>query len=253
MKEQMKISIIIPTKNEEKVLPSLLMCLNNQTLKPYEIIVADAFSEDNTRKIAQKHGCKVVEGGLPGKGRNNGAKTAKGDYLFFFDADVKIDNHFLEKASKEILKRGYQVGTCFNIPYYLKKDKGYNSAFVRLQDKCIYFFHNYGLILGNLFHFPMATGTFIFCNRNLFRKSKGFDESIAIFEDSEMVGRLSRKGKYGVLRSVSVLVSTRRFDKKGRFLFPLYMGTRSLLRPMLGEVRNSDYFSEQEEESKNKK
>jgi glycosyltransferase involved in cell wall biosynthesis len=253
MEKQIRISVVIPTKNEEDCLPRVLKCLNKQTLKPIEVIVADAFSEDATRKIAKEFGCKVVDGGLPGKGRNRGARIAQGDYIFFFDADVRIDKYFLEKASKEIMKKGFKVGTSFNIPYYVKGDKGYKSSFVWFQDKCIYFFHNLGLVLANLFHSPVATGTFIFCERNLFIDSKGFDETIAIFEDSELVSRLSKRGKSGVLKSVYVKVSTRRFDKKGRFLFPLYMGLRGSLRPLLGEVRSSEYFSDSEKKIKTKK
>ena len=43
----------------------LLDSIQNQTFKDYEIIVADADSKDNTRKIAKEFGCRIVEGGLP--------------------------------------------------------------------------------------------------------------------------------------------------------------------------------------------
>ena len=45
------ISIVIPTLNEEKYLPKLLVSIKKQHYKDYEIIVADAGSKDNTRKI----------------------------------------------------------------------------------------------------------------------------------------------------------------------------------------------------------
>ena len=78
-----KLSIIIPTYNEEEYLPKLLYSIKEQEFKDYEIIVADAGSVDRTREIAESNGCKVIEGGLPAVGRNNGAKIAKGKYFYF--------------------------------------------------------------------------------------------------------------------------------------------------------------------------
>ena len=76
-------SIIIPTYNEEEYLPVLLESIKKQDFDDYEVIVADANSTDRTREIAEEYGCIVVDGGLPGVGRNNGARVAKGEYLLF--------------------------------------------------------------------------------------------------------------------------------------------------------------------------
>ena len=84
------LSIIIPTKNEEKYLPNLLRSIKKQTFKDYEIIVADNNSKDKTKKIAKRYGCKIVKGGLPGKARNQGAKFAEGDILLFLDSDPEL-------------------------------------------------------------------------------------------------------------------------------------------------------------------
>ena len=84
----MKLSIVIPAKNEEKYLPKLLASVKKQSFKDYEIIVADNNSKDKTKEIAKSYGCKIVKGGLPGKGRNAGAKIAKGEIILFLDADV---------------------------------------------------------------------------------------------------------------------------------------------------------------------
>jgi len=46
-------SIIIPTYNEEKYLPALLQSLKDQTIKPKEVIVVDAYSKDNTAEIVK--------------------------------------------------------------------------------------------------------------------------------------------------------------------------------------------------------
>ncbi|MEN6592532.1 MAG: glycosyltransferase family A protein, partial [Methanobacterium sp.] len=59
----MKISIIIPTYNEEEYLPYLLESIKRQDFTDYEVIVADAHSTDKTREIAKSFGAKIVDGG----------------------------------------------------------------------------------------------------------------------------------------------------------------------------------------------
>ena len=96
------ISIIIPAYNEEKFLPKLLRSIRKQAYKNKEVIVADASSTDRTAEIAGEYGARVVEGGMPAVGRNNGAKKAKGDIFLFLDADVVLpDAYFLEATIKE--------------------------------------------------------------------------------------------------------------------------------------------------------
>ena len=84
------LTIVIPTKNEEAYLPRLLESIQGQTLKPSEIIVADAHSTDATREIARAHGAKVVDGGMISLGRNAGARQAQTDFILFLDADVEL-------------------------------------------------------------------------------------------------------------------------------------------------------------------
>ena len=58
--KKMKISIIIPTYNEEEYLPKLLESIKSQDFTDYEIIVADAQSDDNTREIAKENGYIII-------------------------------------------------------------------------------------------------------------------------------------------------------------------------------------------------
>jgi glycosyltransferase involved in cell wall biosynthesis len=69
----MQFSIIIPTLNEEVLLPNLLRDLQAQTFRDFEVIVADAGSKDGTVDLAQSLGARVVPGGMPAVGRNRGA------------------------------------------------------------------------------------------------------------------------------------------------------------------------------------
>ena len=62
----MKVRIVVPALDEERLLPLMLNSVRKQDFQDYEIIVADAGSTDRTREIAAEAGAKVVEGGLPG-------------------------------------------------------------------------------------------------------------------------------------------------------------------------------------------
>ncbi len=57
---EVKLSIIIPARNEACNLPNLLHPLKIQTLEPFEIIVVDDFSEDETKEIAESYGVTVI-------------------------------------------------------------------------------------------------------------------------------------------------------------------------------------------------
>lgn len=106
----MKLSIIIPTYNEEEYLPTLLKSIKSQKFKDYEIIVADADSKDRTVEIAMNHGCKLTKGGLPGIGRNNGAKIAKGEILLFLDSDLKLTDNYLQDLIDEFEEENLDIG-----------------------------------------------------------------------------------------------------------------------------------------------
>lgn len=126
----MKVSVIIPTYNEEKVIRECLESLSRQTYKEMEVIVADDGSTDGTKsKIKNKKlklhikNLKILEQSHkgPGAARNFGAKHAKGEILIFVDADMTFDKDFIEKLVKPILDRKTK-GTFSKEEYVSNKD-----------------------------------------------------------------------------------------------------------------------------------
>jgi glycosyltransferase involved in cell wall biosynthesis len=202
----MQISIVIPTLNEEKYLPKLLQSIKSQKFKDYEIIVADANSKDKTAEIAKKYGAKVVKGGMPAVGRNNGARIAKGYFIFFFDADVKLPKDFLRKAYEELIKRHLELATCECVPL--------SNLMI---DKVAHKLANIYIKL-NQYSSPHAAGFCILVKRGLFEKVNGFNEHLKIAEDHDFVKRASRFARLRVLKSVKIRVSIRRLKKEGRFV-----------------------------------
>ena len=96
-----KISVIIPTLNRADFIPETIHSIANQTVKPYEIIVVDNGSDDNTVELLEKlfpEQVKIIENDgnfYPGAARNLGIEAATGDYIQFFDSDdIMTKNRF---------------------------------------------------------------------------------------------------------------------------------------------------------------
>jgi len=198
------LSIIIPTFNEEKFLPILLKSLKKQTFKDFEIIVADNNSTDATRSIALKGGARVVDGGLPACGRNNGAKVAHGEWLLFLDADVILPSDFLEKAMGEIKESTFASASCLINPLSDRKIDKFLHGVVNLYFQAIKKI------------FPHAPGFCIFVKKEIHQLVGGFDEKIKLAEDHDYILRISKIAHFDFLQSVRIPVSVRRLDKDGR-------------------------------------
>jgi glycosyltransferase involved in cell wall biosynthesis len=223
-----KISIIIPTLNEETYLPKLLESIKKQSFKDYEIIIGDAGSTDNTKKIAKKYGAKIVKGGMPAVGRNSGAKHAKGEFLFFFDADVKIPKNFLKDAYEELEEKFIDLATCEFRPL--------SNLHI---DKVMHDFANISIKLAQ-YSKPHAPGFCIFTTKRLFDRVEGFDETITLAEDHEFIKRASQHRPLKILNSVKLYVSIRRLRKEGRLiLIGKYLHAEAY-RILRGELRNNE-------------
>jgi glycosyltransferase involved in cell wall biosynthesis len=108
-----KLSVVIPCFNEEKKIGKCLDGLLDQNVPPYEIIVVDGQSKDDTRKIVKEYEKRnkliklLVETGKrsPANARNVGWKAAKGNYILFMDADSVCDENFVDIINKSILNK----------------------------------------------------------------------------------------------------------------------------------------------------
>lgn len=102
-KKLLKVSIIIPTYNEEKHLPACLQSLSNQEYKKtlIEVIVIDNGSTDKTRDIAEKYADILLSNDVKNVSglRNMGANESSGDILAFLDADCIVSKKWLKSAA----------------------------------------------------------------------------------------------------------------------------------------------------------
>ncbi|MBO7747319.1 glycosyltransferase [Paenibacillus sp. MWE-103] len=118
-----RLSVVVPARNEARNLPHLLGSLQAQTRRPFEIIVVDDGSEDDTRAVAERFGVTVVAGTPPPAGwtgKNwavwNGYKRSSGELIAFLDADVRLAPDALASLLAERAKAGGVVSV---VPFHL--------------------------------------------------------------------------------------------------------------------------------------
>ena len=200
----MKLSIIIPTYNEEKYLPLLLKSIKAQDFGDYEVIIADAGSEDRTQEIAQDAGCRIVEGGMPAVGRNRGAEVAQGEYLLFLDADVCLTDGYLKTSLEEFTEQ--ELGIAITQISPLSDSR---------LDKMAHDFANFFMRRVESLK-PHGAGCYgILTLKKLHEEVEGFDEDLDFGEDTDYIERMAEISSFKVLRQPRLLVSTRRVEEEG--------------------------------------
>lgn len=216
MKERIPVSIIIPTKNEEKHLPRLLKSIKKQSVAPVEVIIADANSVDKTLDIAKKFGAKVVKGGAPSVGRNNGAEASSGEILFFMDADTYFleENDLIEIYTK-FQKHNYDIGSC-----YFKSDSQSRVLQGLLNFLKWFGTRKYNKIL------KWDFGAFLIIKKDAFERVNGFDENISVMEDVSIIRKLSRFGySHGMIKKrIGITLSLQKRGKKKSVSFKRILG-----------------------------
>ncbi|MFW9973377.1 MAG: glycosyltransferase [Candidatus Odinarchaeota archaeon] len=224
MNHKAKISVIIPTYNEENNIRKSLLAIKRQKCSiPYEIVVADGQSTDNTVSIAKKYAKVYIS---PQKGKspqlNHAVTKSSGDLLIFLDADTLIDENFIQKVYKIFERHKSLIACSARVKYY---DGRALSFKIGSQNYIItnYFFLNFNMhiwyFFKTLFGYPELIGCNIIVRRETFFKVGGFKQLPQgligidkVFSDSLIyLTRKMKKGKIRTLNFVSVLTS-------GRFL-----------------------------------
>ncbi len=206
----MKLSLIIPTLNEEKYIERTLKNLKQIHSVEHEIIVADTNSKDRTREIAERYADTVVvyDGAKKPNAsiiRNLGASVAKGDVFLFQDADVLLTNpdHFVAHVCEVLDQNPKLVG--------LTAATRVEPELETRADRVMYWIVNTTFIfLNNIFHVGGGSGECIVARREAFEKIGGFDEALPIAEDNDLFQKLARIGRTRILMELLTLQPGRR-------------------------------------------
>ena len=200
------VSFIVTTKNEEDYLGKCLKSIRNQTFRNIEVIVVDSFSEDKTVVIAKRYADKtIVEDCLMPTGRNIGAKCAKGDILAFVDADIVLQDDWLENALSE-LKDNVVAVTSDLFP----DEEG-------LKNMILYWYLTLSKSILFMVGIPNVghSGTAALVRKDIFYKVNGYPNDIVACEDIAFTSRLKKYGKIKFSRKLQGHFSLRFFKKYG--------------------------------------
>jgi len=183
------ISIIIPTYNAERFLPGLLESILEQRIEDMEVIIVDDCSKDRTVEIARGYPVRVIElerNAGPARARNIGVREAKGDIIFFLDADVivmdgtikEVRDYFEREPSAKCV-----IGICETEPL--------NKGFVPRYMAMFEYIHLIGREGNRVSVFAPRCGAI---KRDFFLQIGGYNESYkgADVEDFELARRVNR-------------------------------------------------------------
>lgn len=195
----MRISVVIPARNEEAYIQSCLRAILNQTLQPSELIVVDNGSTDRTATIASALGAKLVSCPTPGvaAARQAGLEVATGDWVATSDADSRPTPGWLEalQARMEGSVALYGPLRMFGLPWWQEEltEVGYGT-FLKL--------------MGLLRRPNLAAANMAF-RREVALEVGGYP-ALEAGEDVALGLRLRRKGRVRYVREALVLTSSRR-------------------------------------------
>lgn len=222
----MKISVVVPAYNEEKLLPASLRAMNAARAAFHErgwdseLIVCNNNSTDRTREVAEAEGAKVVFEPVNqiSRARNCGAAAASGEWLLFIDADSQPPKELFADVVEAIATGKYLAG----------------GATVRLD---AWFPGMWTFVmLWNLTSRlkKWCAGSFIFCETEAFRAIGGFSKELFVSEELDLSERLKacarQRGKrLTILHRHPLVTSARKVKLYGhrahlKFLWRMILG-----------------------------
>ncbi len=215
----MDVSVVIPTLNEENNLGLLLSDLDRQGRPADEVIVVDGRSEDRTASVAREfpNVRLLVASPSISRQRNVGGREAGGGILLFLDADVRLKESFLEDFLAAFERRKLDLACPF---YMVPRSSALSTKGVYVACNALF------LLVKNTL--PSGSGQGIAVRREAFLESGGFDESLNMGEDVELIRRIAYRHKFGIIAR-SVFVSDRRFREYGILWMSLLLGALSFI------------------------
>jgi glycosyltransferase involved in cell wall biosynthesis len=108
------VSVVIPTFNCKAMVHECLESIKAQSYAPIEVIVVDSFSNDGTKELAEQYGTVYSFGRDPSQKnvfavpfqRNYGVARAKGEYVYWFDSDMRMHPDTIQRCVDTIEQNG---------------------------------------------------------------------------------------------------------------------------------------------------
>ena len=192
----MKLSIIIPTLNEEQCIGRLIDYLLTSKIEKDNILIADGGSTDKTVEIVRNKGVRTLLS-TPSRAiqMNHGASESKGEWLYFIHADTLPPITWLEDLDY-LIHNEFEAGT-------------YRSEFIEGPKmlKLNAFFTRFNWLVSR------GGDQSLFINKVVFHELGGYDETMEIMEEYPLIEKLMLRGKMKVFRA-KTKIATRKYDDR---------------------------------------
>ncbi|WP_052446513.1 glycosyltransferase [Geoalkalibacter ferrihydriticus] len=196
-----KVSIVIPTFNNEEYILDALESVINQSYKNIEIVVVDDGSTDGTQYALEKYKNKIKYIYQKNRGvsaaRNKGISVSTGDFICFLDSDDIFEKNKIEKQLK-IHKENEQLCVSYTDMAIFNGGKNFEKSYHKKNNmNCQSGFIFKNVVLGNI----ISTIT-VMIKREVFNNVGLFDESLNIGEDYDMWLRIASQYEVGYVPEV---------------------------------------------------
>ena len=199
------LTIVIPCKNESKIIDTTLSLLNQQNnIEGVNVIVSDSSTDNTTVELELREKDKfilqIIQGGLPSVARNNGIKHVTTPYVLFLDADMFILDFNLLTETINIMKK--------------EKLHLLTTKVRTTTGEYNYTYKSFDVIQKIIKPItPFCLGGFMLFKTKIFKKLGGFDESIKVAEDY-LLSKKVKSNKFKIIDK-HIFTSPRRFKNKG--------------------------------------
>lgn len=204
------ISVVIPAFNEEEKIGHCLASLTRQkTRRPFEVIVVDNQSTDDTTRVARGFGDElnltVAHESLKSRGaaRRTGFALASGDMIFSTDADTVVPSDWIETLAAALERNGGTVAVTgpSAITDCTRFTNITHNIFTLISKRVFRIFFGYYCLCG--YNFAIS--------RKAYEEAGGFDRRTDAHDDIDLTYRVSRVGRICYVPVAAVTVSGRRF------------------------------------------
>jgi glycosyltransferase involved in cell wall biosynthesis len=230
-----QISVIVPAKNEAKLLPKCLTSLTQQHTKvSYEIILVDTNSEDGTPEIARSFGAQVIDEPRPGKvyAFRSGAKAARGTILCFAEADCIVPENWIQTIS-DYFKQHPKVVAISGAYTFHSSSPFYRSMALVMQPLSRWMYYL-------LFSSVSLRGSNFAIRSSVYQAVGGFAENYFELYDVELGRRVARLGPIHHVAAMGIQTSDRRIrGRLFRYLLefiPSFVRNIVLQRPLRSQT-----------------
>jgi len=172
------VSIVIPALNSEKTIEKCLTGVNDQTYENIEVILVDAGSEDQTVKMANQMGAKVINANIRNmaKQTNIGAKYSNGEYIYRLDSDVVLSRNVVEECVRKC-----EIENCEAVSTYWGPDPEISFwAKIRKFEKDCY-------------KYDSNRNVSRFYKKTVFDEIDGYNENMVYGEDYDIQNRIKER------------------------------------------------------------